>query len=488
MAEDYDYNNIFDEGSGATPSVSEAVFDAPKVEPAEDTSGAESSVKDADKATEGENVSGQQTEEQKPADEWEKFEKEVDQSLSDEKTPKWYRNAVTQYKEKLNEIAAKGESNEFSDYGDPEEVKGNLDLMKRLDEIRVNPQTGVPEPTSEGFAKGLYEKQPDSALRLLTDLAQLPSHETEGYRLIDEVVKHVLGIDPARVEDIKAFAAAGYKINAPANVADAPPPEELKRIPENLREAYSSLSPDERVRIEPFDGEDATDTAFRTRVLTARQAELDFERSQKAQETEKAQSEQRAEAEKQQVFQRELQTETLETISESGGRIFTSFVDSLVKQAEMTDLDAAMIANTVVAAIQSPQTVEGKQSLAALAKAGVEIDPAIGSLLTEWEEVSSGVAYFKKTAQTVNLDKAKMRQSELERQIAVKGNKIIASLAQKRASAIASPILKKNDLLTKATTQNGLTAAGSPSNIRTGNFSTNKDYTDDAYQKDGIFG
>ena len=184
------------------------------------------------------------TEEEEPkVEDKEAAEADAEARLADEKSPKWFKNAVNNvYKPKIDELSQQLAPFQSltEQYGSVEDLQQKLDLVNKLETVRSNPQTGLPEKTTADFVQGLYQKDPQVAYQLINDLAQLPSPETQGYTVLQEMFKQV-GIDPAKLNEVKAFAANGYLLQQGQY---APPDaDELALIPEHLHATYSSLPP-----------------------------------------------------------------------------------------------------------------------------------------------------------------------------------------------------------------------------------------------------
>ena len=175
--------------------------------------------------------------------------------------------------------------------------------------------------------------------------------------------------------------------------------------------------------------------------------------------------EQREQAEKEQRDQqlrRVVETKGDEHFSKTAENVFTSFVDSLAKQANMEKMDSLMIANTVLNSFEP--TLAGKQSLDMLKAEGIEVDPVIPTIISELQENAKFIAYYEAIQNEAEKQKAVMKQVELQDKLTAKGNKIIASLALKRANGKAQTIETQNSKLAPQTKRYAATGTGSTVN------------------------
>lgn len=399
----------------------------------------------------------QQTPEQVAEAEVAKLEQEVEAALADPRTPKWFKNTVENvYKPKLAESKAAVDA--YSQYGTPEELASRIELLSGLETIRSNPNTGMPERTTEPFVKSLFEKDPQGVYQLMSDLVTLPSPYTQGRTVLEEVVNG-LGIDPARIDDVKKFAANGYQMQASAQ--PAPDATDLETIPAHLHATFGKLDPDTRDELMVLaDG-------VRDRTLEA--YKNDFEKTEReAHETQTQAQTQAQEAERQQAaFKQQVDTKGEENWQQSGEAVLNSFVDTLAKSAGMTKLDSLAIANTVLNAFEP--TLAGRATLAQLKAEGIDLDQTIPATIVELQEKAKHVAYYQLTGDQAALTKAVSEQVSLQEKLIGKSNKVVAQLAQKRnGNAIAQ--VQQNAAALAQTQNSRHAAAGSGRTI-------NSDYT-----------
>ncbi len=368
-----------------------------------------------------------------------KLEEEAEQALTadDPKDPKWFKNVVKNvYKPKLDKLGEQLKVYEpLSEYGDVEKIGKDLSLLQGLYGFRNNPQTGFPEQTTEPFVKAIHESNPNIAFQLVNDLVALPSPTTQGFSILQEILNTV-GIDPTRLDDIKRFAANNYQMQA----NDSPPPaEELAQIPEPLRDAFASFSPTKREEL-LFLPSDVRDELLEDKKFRMESEAKQVSDKALSEQTEKARIEK-----EQQDFRLDVEAKAAEYLQTSGATVFNTFVNNLATQANFSPLDATMIANTVLTALEP--TVAGKQSLEALKASGIEIDPALGTLITQLEQTTGHIAYYEKIGDKGQKDALIAKQAELQERITAKGNKVVASLAAKRAESFTAPIVEQNSRL-----------------------------------------
>ena len=476
-------DNIFDFGgeSESTPSaeveVSEAT--APDAEAivdsnagAEQDESTESIFRAQDEPVQDDEAPS--TEAETPEDEVAGMEAEVEKALADERTPKWFKNAVENvYKPKLAELSEQvGAYEPLQQFGTTEEILQNLELLNGLQTIRSNPTTGIPELTTEPFVSKLYEQDPKVTYQLLNDLANLPSPYTQGYSVLQEMFKES-GIDPSRLEDIRQFAANGYQLQAGQYAA--PDADDLEFIPKELHATFSSLSPERRADL-MASPEDVRNEALDDARLAQESKRL---RETESQTREQADAQAKAQAEFE--FRQTIDTKGVEHFTKSGEAVFTSFVDSLAKQANMSKMDSLMIANTVLNSFEP--TLAGRQSLEALKEAGIAPDPTIQPILSQMEENARHIAYYEAIQDKQNTERTVAKQVELQERLTAKGNKMIAALALKRSQATAQTIQTKNDLLANTQT-NRYAVAGQGASISSNNGQPDYDFSDDSYLED----
>jgi hypothetical protein len=399
------------------------------------------------------------------------LEKEVETALSDERTPKWFKNAVDKvYKPKLQSLTEQlGSYEPLAQFGAVEEINDKLNLLKGLETKRANPNTGMPERSTEPFVKGLYEKDRETAYQLMSDLANLPSPHTEGYTVLQELFSKT-GIDPSRLDDIKTFAANGYQLQT----GQYPPPsaDDLELIPQHLQATFASMSPERRDALLYLD--DNVRDASLEDARTAAEAKRTQELSAKTEAETKASQEQA----QQEQFKQVVDQKGLEHYQQSGNAVLTSFVDSLAKQANMTPMDSQMIANLVINSFEP--TLLGQKSLEVLKSEGIVPDPAIPQTLAQMEENARFIAYYEATGEKAEYERHVARQVELQERVIGKSNKIIAALAQKKAQNAAQTISTQNNLLAQTQNQRYATA-GTGAQIGTSNGTTSDDFSDEGY-------
>jgi hypothetical protein len=303
-------------------------------------------------------------------------------------------------------------------------------MLKGLEAVRNNPDTGYPEPTTEPFVKAIYEQNPETAIQLLRDLSNQPSPFNKGYTLMQEIFK-ASGIPPERIDDIKQFVANGYQ-NAATNGQYPPPdPEDLKEIPAQFREAFASLSPDERESL-------LIETeAIRDKRLEDRQIALDARREREGREKTEAEQKQQQEQRQQQEFQQAVQKTAIEMTSQTEEKVFNSFVDSLATGAKLPKSDAFGIANTVLNALD-PTTMAGRASLAYLKEQGVELDAKIQPTIIAMQEAAFNAAYFKQAGNEAQYQRAVAQHVEQQERLLALGNKVISQLAAKKAQSLGN--------------------------------------------------
>jgi hypothetical protein len=355
-----------------------------------------------------------------------RLEREIENALADERTPRWFKNAIENvYKPKLADFDSKLKSIEA--YGDVPQIVEKLEMLQGLETIRSNAETGLPERTTEPFVQQLYERQPETALQLIDDLVNLPSPYTQGYTVLQELLAHV-GIDPARMPDLVQFAANGYQLTQAAY--PPPHPQDLEAIPQHLRATFSQMSPEERDEMLGLSDHN------RNRLLEDARFRIQEEGRREAWQREEEQRTFQQRQQQEAQFQQQLATRAFENFSKAGETVFTSFVDSLAQQAGLSKMDSLMIANTVLNSFED--TLAGRQSLDVLKAEGIDLDPTIAPTIKALEEVAGHIAYFETRGERSNAERAIARQVELQERLIAKGNKLIASLAQKRSAARAA--------------------------------------------------
>ena len=140
-------------------------------------------------------------------------------------------------------------------------------------------------------------------------------------------------------------------------------------------------------------------------------------------------------------------------------------------------MDSLMIANTVLNSFED--TLAGRQSLETLKAEGIDVDATIAPTIKALEEVAGHIAFYELKKDEANKNRAIAKQLELQERLIAKGNKLIASVAQKRtaraAAASASPN-GKPQIAPGATQLNG-----HPSPI--GSSPQQFDFSDEAYER-----
>jgi len=358
-----------------------------------------------------------------------KLEQEIQAALADERTPKWYRNAVVNhYDPKIADFENQLKAYEpLQSYGELPQVIERLEMLNGLGTLRTNPQTGMPETTTEPFVQKLYETQPETAYQLIDDLCKMPSPYTQGFNILQELFARA-GVDPARLEDVQKFAANGYQL-AQGNYPP-PSPEDLQDIPQHLRATFSQISPAEREELMLLSD------ASRNRSLEDAKFRIDEEGRRTSWQQQQEQHKQQEKQQQEQAFRQNLDTKSYENFSKAGDAVFNSFVGTLAQQAGLSKMDSLMIANTVLNSFED--TLAGRQSLETLKAEGIEVDPQIAPTIKALEEVAGHIAYYEIRGEKANMERAVQRQVELQERLIAKGNKLIASIAQKRSQRPAS--------------------------------------------------
>lgn len=464
------------EGSGFDPSTDVAAQEAPATisEPTTDAALAEPTVQ-SEQGEAGQEAPAATDEKAAPSeDEIATLEKEVETALADEKTPKWFKNVVDNvYKPKMAALTEQITAFEpLQAFGTMEEVVSTLELARGLETVRSNPQTGMPELSTEPFVKALYEKDPKITYQLLNDLANVPSPSTPGFTVLHEILKQT-GIDPTRLTEHKNFAANGYQLQA--SQYPAPDADELAQIPKELQSTYASLSPERREAMM------ADPESVRNATLEDAKTAIDNRTREATQKVTDEQRQQTETAERDRQFAQTVNTKGQEHFIKSSETVFTSFVDSLAKQANMTPMDSLMIANTVLNSFEP--TLQGRQSLEMLQKEGIPVDPLLQTTLTQMQENSKHIAYFEAIQDRPNMERSVAKQVELQERVTAKANKIIAALALKKANGNAAPINTQNTLLAKSQNQTRYAAVGTGSQIGSSNGNQNLDFSDEGYSE-----
>lgn len=439
--------NPFDEGT-ESPSVNETP-EAASSEPVLKTdSTAETTVieptdpKVGEEVAEGKEVSEKVESEEISEEKRKEIESDAERRLADENSPKWFKNYVKNVYEpnlqKANLALAAFEP--IKSYGEVEKVTNDLEMLKGLEATVLNPVTNLPEKTVRPFVENLIKTRGiETGIQVLAELGLQPSPATPGLNLVQELVK-TIGLDPTRIEDYKKFAANGYQIGVGGN---PPNPEELEQIPENLREAFSSLSETERFEVLEMD------ESARDKFLNALQFQLDSERKEAENKQSAAAAQQAAETKAKQEFYQDLDNQTLVMQEESGMRLTNTFVETLVKDASLEKHEALGITLLINSAING-SGAEGKMSLEILKEQGIELDPKLPELLQNWNTECRNAAYYKKIGDEKDFKSANERITELESQMCSKANPVVAHYAKKQAETNKTRIEQKNAALTES--------------------------------------
>lgn len=458
---DIDNMNPFDDEGSESPTVAPqdepAVVDSAKTEA--DPAPAASTVDPDAEAAEPKAENDNQKDDPKADDEEkpDSDEKSLDDVLADaekdianDKHPKWLRanlqNVTNRFKEETEKVKAVYAP--LESFGKPDEIVANLELLKGLESFETNPQTGLPEKTVKPFVDKLVETRgPETALALFSQLAAMPSPEHPGWSLVHEVIAST-GLDPTRLDDYKAFAASGYQ----TNIADNPPPapEDLALVPENLREAFISLSPAERDEMLLLSSQTME------RALAGVQLQLDSDRQAKAAEATKAEQEATAKIEAQQQLFQTINTRTGELVDQSGASLFENFTNTLVK-ADIDKFDAVAIANTISMTLTTGG-VEAKATRDALAEIGVKLDASLDTTFAEWQAAAQQAAAFEAQGDKANFAAAFNRFKDLEGQLQRKTAPIVKAIVEHRAKTRAAAVTNSNKAIDKSLIGHGVAA------------------------------
>jgi len=481
------YDDVFSDGVGAEPELAQSAEPATTVADAPDAfEGNESSpvVADVPEPTEqaeatapaegDQDTQGKEEAQQPSEDELEKLEKEVEASLSDPRTPKWFKNAVESvYKPKLGSLGTQVE--QYSALGTPDEIKERIGLLDKLGEITTDPQTRMPIKSTQGFVQAIYEKDPELSQQLMADLAVLPAPDGSGQTVIQALFSN-LGIDPNRLADVQQFAQNGYQMQM---AEFAPPdPADLAEIPQHLQSTFSKLAPEMRDSL-------MSDVDYvRNQNLEAHKYRIDVEERDKAQKAQETQQLQQAQQRQQAEFVEKVDTKSEEYFEKSGESVLTMFVESLSKQAGMTPLDALMVSNTMLNALEP--TLAGRKTFEALKKVGIEIDPAIPIAIDQLRTLSRHGAYYELVGDKESVKNVVADIAEIQERISAKGNKVIATLAKMRNGNNLKKVVEGNTALEKTNTDRHA-FSGDPlsgANLDRNNARQPTDFSDEAYIED----
>jgi hypothetical protein len=489
---DYSEGNIFasnDEGTASAPTVNgDSTAGEPSAAPQTDAAigTQEQPITEPAREVPDETAAAALSEEDKAR----LAEEYLDQLKAEGRQPGWFENYRDNvYKPKLDELGAKAGSWEssLSDYGKtPEEIATKL-AQTKVGDWQNNPQTGMPEFTTRPWVEEQYKQDPKVVTQLIKDAALLDSPYNPGRKIVHEILDSQ-GIDPAKLELHRKFAENGYQLTANQNGASySLTAEEQQAIPPGLHAAYASLTEAERSLIEPYASENEAQIVARNSMLQRTADNLANDQQKQLDEQQEEQWARQQKWQEEQTFRNEVAEQGAAHYEQSGDRILTSFVDDLVAQSGLPKSDAIQFTNTLLTAIEGRGSA-GKLSLADLEENGIKLDPAIAPLMSELEKVDSLVAYFAhpKVNNTVERDSHINRAAEIERQLILKGQPIIAAMVQHRANARAGIVTQQNDALAKANEQN-LQVQGEPARIGSGVNPANGDYSDDSYLKGGLF-
>jgi len=137
---------------------------------------------------------------------------------------------------------------EYADYGDSTAVKTLLDRQTQLDSV-TEVEPGQYRPNTDKFAQELHKNSPDKADWLAYDVMQLPSSKYQGLNKFEEGIADALAKEGDTVQSvIGRYHQTIAAIKSGAEIAsDAP-----QFVPPQLRDAYWSLSKEERDEIDSF--------------------------------------------------------------------------------------------------------------------------------------------------------------------------------------------------------------------------------------------
>lgn len=442
--------NPFDEGTESAPIVadtSEVTEDVPSADSAAETTQTDStSETPAEKVEEGEKVSEtdakDEVKEEKTLDQ---VLADVDKEIANEKNASYYRNSLKNFRTAFTKQteAVQSQFEPLKQFGEVDKVVSELEMLKGLDAVVTNPETNLPEKTVKPFVDKFIEtKGIETGIQVLEELGFRPSPSNPELNILQAIIKN-WGIDPARIEDHKKFAANGYQYGS----SNQPDPEDLALIPENLREAFISLSENKRFEMLAMDEE------TRDEVLGAMQFKLDKERQDSEATAAKEQAEKQAEQQKQQEFYKDLEVQTLQVAEESGHRLTTNVIETLVKDASLEKREALGIAMVLNSAINGTGA-EGKLCREILKDEGLDLDGKLGELFQNWNTECRTAAYYRKIGNEPEMKKAEGRITDLESQMQAKANPIIAHFAAQQANTKKARIEQKNALLTQSQSLN----------------------------------
>jgi hypothetical protein len=219
-------------------------------------------------------------------------------------------------------------------------------------------------PSAKQFAETLAQKDPNLAYQAAIDLLGLQAPgEADGYSF-GHAYLQANGIDPAHIDDHRAFAEAGYKHE---NVSFSKVPE---FVPQEYQDAYKQLSEKAREYLDfQLDSEDEFEKNAGLEILQNKQFRID---QQKAKE--------QFQAESQQKLAQEIETavihDTLQTYNTFVEEFYETptFKDVQVTGNTLADSAIKKSVNLMVVNLAEPETVAGQQALAFFQELGVKVD------------------------------------------------------------------------------------------------------------------
>lgn len=281
---------------------------------------------------------------------------------------------------------------EFADYGTPDDVKTLLDRQSYLDSVRD--ESGSFRPNTDKFVQELHKQSADKASWLHYDLSQLPSDKYKGLNKFEEQIADALALEGDTVGDVLGrFNQTITTLRSGAVVSNDAP----SHIPTELRDAYWSLSKDEREEYDLLAPDlDRIDYDENGRAVNQdepiRQRKLaTLAKIQKGIEGDKIlqQTAQQAQIAKQEAFQSEVittQTKFYDTIRET----FTTEMLKNVKFSENPKMQKIMVHQNVALLTQAfTDDSAGATARQALADAGINFDHAKAQRLTKDVELAS---------------------------------------------------------------------------------------------------
>lgn len=286
---------------------------------------------------------------------------------------------------------AETSSNDFSayaDYGDAEAVKALLDRQALLDSV-TDAENGY-RPNTDKFAETL---DPEKASWLFFDLGSRPSQKYQGLSQFEEGIADSLAVEGDTVGTVLTRYKQAIEAFKGGNITGSTP----DFIPNNLQEAYWSLSKEERDELDSFSPDtDRIEYDDSGRAINIdepiRQRKLDtLAKIQKGIDGDKflKQQEDQTKAQRQEAFHQDVAT-TQEKFYSS---LRATFAEDLVKTVQFST-DPKMqtiLANQNVALLTqafSPDS-EGDWARQVLADSGVKFDNAKAQQLVKDIEIAS---------------------------------------------------------------------------------------------------